>query len=149
MQTIRTAKSVSAFESYAQLLKQASAARRPEQAGEDEGQHPLHQEDGDLISVSRSPSPPPVSPGRSPLNISCVSDTSSKSSHSLLSDSPRPLLDINKNGHGVELTKLATPPATPTHPLFPFGLSVPQLPAPLSPLYNPLTFAASSLYRLR
>ena len=144
-QTPASAKSVSAFESYANLLKQARETASTETAGR---QRP-EAEEGDLISVSRSPSPAPVSPGPSPLNISCVSDTSSKSSHSLLSEAEarpgHPLLDINKNGHGADLSKLTTP----SHPLFPFGLSPPQLPSPLSPLYNPLTFAASPLYRLR
>ena len=141
-----SAKSVSAFESYANLLKQARETASTETPA---GRQRREAEEGDLISVSRSPSPPPVSPGPSPLNISCVSDTSSKSSHSLLSEAEarpgHPLLDINKNGHGADLSKLAAP----SHPLFPFGLSPPQLPSPLSPLYNPLSFAASPLYRLR
>ena len=143
--------SASAFESYANLLKQAGEAKMTEAMKKCSSEA---EEDGDMISVSRSPSPPPrheASPDPSPLNVSSISDTSSKSSHSLglLSAAAEAaaeakhasLLDINKNTGHVS----APPPATP--PIFPFGLSPPQLPS-LPHLYNPLTFA-SPLYRLR
>jgi len=136
-------KSLSAFESYANLLKQAEAKMEKKTDDIEESDH---------ISVSRSPSPQPqVSP--SPLNISSISDTSSKSSHSLLSEENRNnILEINKNlgsfgQQSPDLSKL--PSGTPSHPLFPFGLSPPQMPPSLSHLYNPLSFAASPLYRLR
>ena len=125
-------KTVSAFESYANLLKQAEAAKQE-----------ADPEESDLISVSRSPSPP-TQVSSSPLNISSVSDTSSKSSHSLLSpeENRNNVLEINKNSSLGGL-----PGAGPTHPLFPFGLSGLSQPQ-LSHLYNPLPFA-SPLYRLR
>ena len=138
------AKSMSAFETYANLLKQAEAKLEKK----------AEEEENDLISVSRSPSPPTqVSP--SSHNISSISDTSSRSSHSVFSEENRNnILEINKNIGIIGPTgdKAATPRA-PSHPLFPFGLpmSQPQLPSlsHLSHLYNPLTFATSPLYRLR
>jgi len=111
------------------------------------------EEENDLISVSRSPSPP-TQVSQSSLNISSISDTSSRSSHSVFSEENRNnILEINKNLGLVGPTgDKAAAPRPPTHPLFPFGLpmSQPQLPSlsHLSHLYNPLTFASSPLYRL-
>ena len=136
-------KTVSAFESYANLLKHAEAAKHDiNKKSED-----LDPEESDHISVSRSPSPP-AAVSSSPLNISSISDTSSKSSHSILSSDQdtlsKNILDMNKNSSALTS-------AQPHHPLFPFGLSPGAgagLSASLSHLYNPLSFA-SPLYRLR
>jgi len=106
-------KETSAFESYG-LLKPVNK------------QDPQSDiEEQDVISVSRSPSP---------LNISSVSDTSSKSSQSLLEENRNTLLELNKN--------VIQDPVNPSHMPFSFP------PQPhLTPLYNPLSFA-SPLYRL-
>jgi len=106
-------KTSSAFESYG-LLKPV---------GRQETQHDL--EEHDVISVSRSPSP---------LNISSVSDTSSKSSQSIIEENRNTLLEPNKN-HVQDTVNFP-------NALFPFGAQ-----PHLSPLYNPLSFA-SPLYRL-
>ena len=120
-------KSVSAFESYANLLKQADTkVERKEDDLVDVT---------DIISVSRSPSP---------LNISSASETSSKSSHSFPEENRNNILEQNKNQPGP-VSPLEVP-KFPPNPLFPFG-SPAHLPA-LSSLYNPLPFT-SPLYRLR
>lgn len=106
-------KAASAFESYS-LLKPASRQ---------EISHEIDEQD--IISVSRSPSP---------LNISSVSDTSSKSSQSIAEENRNTLLEPNKNHVQDTLSFPNT--------LFPFGAQ-----PHLSPLYNPLSFA-SPLYRL-
>ena len=117
-------KSVSAFESYANMLRQADTkVERKEEDVVDVT---------DIISVSRTPSP---------LNISSVSETSSKSSHSFTEENRNNILEQNKN----QPTSLDLPKFPPS-PLFPFGGPA-HLPG-LSSLYNPLPFT-SPLYRLR
>lgn len=106
-------KTTSAFESYG-LLKPVSRQETQNEV-----------EEHDVISVSRSPSP---------LNISSISDTSSKSSQSIIEENRNTLLEPNKN-HVQDLVKFP-------NALFPFGTQ-----HHLSPLYNPLSFA-SPLYRL-